>query len=120
MRRAAILLTFLTVIILATGCGTGGGSTVSTPSTPSGSTGTHSVTLSWTASISPEVTGYLIYRRPVSSQAFVLLNQSPTASLTYVDLSVQAGQNFAYTVTAVDSQQNQSLPSEEVQVTIPQ
>jgi hypothetical protein len=40
--------------------------------------------------------------------------------MTYVDLDVQGGQALAYVVTAVDSQSNQSAPSEEVSVAIPQ
>jgi len=122
IHRIAILLTIFLVVV-ATGCGSGGGSTVgspSTPSTPSTPSATHSVTLSWTASVSPEVTGYLVYRRPTNSQTLVLLNQTPTASLMYVDLDVQAGQSLAYTVTAVDDQMMQSPPSQEVRVSIPQ
>ena len=80
----------------------------------------HNVTLSWTASTSPEVIGYLIYRRPINSPLYILLNPSPTASLTYVDMDVHTAEHFTYVVTAVDGQLNQSPPSEEVQVTIPQ
>ena len=124
IRRGLIISTLSTVMAVAAGCGAGGGSTASTQSTPppgpSGPTSTHSVTLTWTASSSPEVTGYFIYRRQVNNPTYALLNHSPTASLTYVDLDVHAAEHFAYVVTAVDARQNQSPPSEEVQVTVPQ
>jgi fibronectin type 3 domain-containing protein len=92
---------------------------VSTPPPPP-STATHSVTLNWSASKSPQVTGYFVYRRSANDPNYGLLNPSSTASVTYVDLDVQAGQALVYEVTAVDGQMRESKPSEEVQVTIPQ
>lgn len=123
--RLVILFSLLIAVIVATGCGAGGASTTptpppATPPPPPPPGVTHSVTLTWKASTSPQVTGYFVYRRPTSSATYVLLNQSPTASLTYVDLNVQAGQNLAYSVTAVDSSLTQSPPTPDVLVTIPQ
>lgn len=124
-RPAPIILLALAIVLafLGSACGGGGGSTAPTsPSTPPPPpTGTtHSVTLSWTASTSTEVVGYLVYRRPASDENYTLLNPSPTASLQYVDLDVKGGDRLAYTVTSVDSTMQQSVPSAEVTVTIPQ
>jgi fibronectin type 3 domain-containing protein len=81
--------------------------------------GAHLATLSWNASTSP-VNGYFIYRGTSSGGPYTTLNPSsldPTT--TYTDPSVQAGQSYYYLVKAVDSNNAQSAPSNEVSATIP-
>jgi len=60
----------------------------------------HSVTLSWTASISSGVTGYRIYRGTASGGPYTILNS--VVGTSYMDASVQAGATHYYVVTAVD------------------
>jgi hypothetical protein len=81
--------------------------------------GAHLATLSWSASPSP-VNGYFIYRGTSSGGPYTPLNLSSLdANTTYTDSSVQAGQSYYYVVKAVDSNNVQSLPSNEVSATIP-
>jgi fibronectin type 3 domain-containing protein len=81
--------------------------------------GAHLATLSWNASPSP-VNGYFIYRGTSSGGPYTPLNLSSLdASTTYTDSSVQAGQSYYYVVKAVDSNNVQSAPSNEVSATIP-
>ena len=76
-------------------------------------TGTpHSVTLNWTASTSPNVTGYNVYRGLISGGPYTKLNPSLIAGLTYTDLNVVAGQTYYYVATAVDSGNNESAYSD--------
>jgi fibronectin type 3 domain-containing protein len=80
---------------------------------------THSVTLSWTASTS-SVVGYNVYRSTVSGGPYTLLTGTPVAASPYTDSSsVQAGVTYYYVVTAVDSNGNESVFSNEASVTVP-
>lgn len=81
--------------------------------------GAHAATLFWNSSASP-VSGYFIFRGTSSGGPYTTLNPSsldPTT--TYTDPSVQAGQSYYYVVKAVDSNNTQSAPSNEVSATIP-
>lgn len=76
------------------------------------------VLLSWTASTTPGVTGYNVYRftNPTtqcsggSVAGFTLLNSTPVATTTYTDSTIVASNSYCYGVTAV-SPGGQSLPS---------
>lgn len=81
--------------------------------------GCHSVSLSWTASVSPNITGYNIYRSMTSGGPYTKLNSSLIATTTYLDTAVQAGQTYYYVATAVDASNNESPKSTEVKGTIP-
>jgi len=74
----------------------------------------HSVTLSWQASSTAGV-GYNVYRRDASGT--IKLNSAPVAQTTYVDKTVQPGQTYYYVTKAV-SAKGESIPSNEVRVTI--
>ncbi len=78
-----------------------------------------SVLLKWTASISPKVIGYNVYRSMASGNGYVTLNSQPVIGLSYVDTAVSSGQTYYYALTAVDGQKNESNYSEEIQVRIP-
>jgi fibronectin type 3 domain-containing protein len=82
------------------------------------STAAHSATLSWTGSTSV-VAGYNVYRGTTTGGPYTLVNPSLVSLLTYVDLSVQAGQTYFYVTTAVDGSGNESVNSNEVQAVIP-
>ena len=72
----------------------------------------HSVTLNWTASASPNVTGYNVYRGLISGGPYTKVNPSLISGVTYTDNGVQAGQTFYYVATAVDSANNESAYSD--------
>ena len=82
-------------------------------------TGTHTVSLSWAASTSSNVVGYNIYRRTTPGGSPTRLNASPVAGTSYTDTAVQSGQTYYYTVTAVDSSNNESVPSTPATAIVP-
>ncbi len=79
----------------------------------------HSVDLSWTASQSPGVVGYNIYRRTATGAYSSPINTSLDANTTYTDTTVAAGQTYFYVAKAVDGNDMESGPSNEVQAVIP-
>ena len=90
--------------------------------------GTHDVILSWTASTTPGVVGYNVYRGTTSGgESTTPLNSSPvaagctsTTACTYTDATVVAGTTYYYTVTAVASNDvTQSADSNQVTATVP-
>ncbi|OGP73989.1 MAG: hypothetical protein A2V86_08050 [Deltaproteobacteria bacterium RBG_16_49_23] len=72
--------------------------------------------LNWRKNREPDLLGYYVYRRQPGEKEFKRLNPAPLTKETYLDMEVQIGQDYEYTVTAVDNsvRQNESLPSEEV------
>jgi hypothetical protein len=83
--------------------------------------GTHDVILSWTASTTPGVVGYNVFRGATSGgESTTPLNSSPINGTTYTDATVQAGQTYYYVVTAVASNDvTQSADSNEVSAAVP-
>ena len=71
----------------------------------------HSVSLSWTASASPDVIGYNIYRGTASAGPYSKINSSLNAGTTYTDNSVADGQTYYYVSTAVNSNNQESAYS---------
>ena len=76
--------------------------------------GSHSVSLNWIASTSPNVVGYNVYRRTLSSAVYVKLNLSPVGLLTYTDSAIQPGVTYYYVATAVDSSGRESVFSDSI------
>lgn len=76
-------------------------------------------TLSWTASISPAVTGYKIYRSITNGGSYTLLSPAPVTGTTYVDNSIQGGLTYYYVVTAVDGKNNESTLSTQATAVVP-
>ena len=79
------------------------------------------VDLSWDApsSSTDPVAGYNIYRSTGGSSSYQLLNSSVDTQTTYVDSTVQSGTAYTYYVESVDSSGVESVPSDQVNVTIP-
>ncbi|MGH9400513.1 MAG: choice-of-anchor D domain-containing protein [Terriglobia bacterium] len=110
----------------STGSVTGGISVISNASdSPTGAslsaTGVnqHSVTLTWGASTSSNITGYNVYRGTVAGGSYTKLNSSPKTGTAYTDTTVDAGQTYYYVTTAVDSQGIESGDSNQATATIP-
>jgi len=79
----------------------------------------HSVNLSWTASSSPNVAGYNVYRGTASGGPYTKVNSAPVSGTTYTDTTVQPGQTYYYVVTAVDTSNAESAYSSPVQAVVP-
>lgn len=78
----------------------------------------HSVSLSWGASTST-VVGYNIYRGNQSGGPYTKLNSSVVPGTTYTDSTVQSGQMYFYVATALDSNNVESVFSNEASAVIP-
>jgi len=79
----------------------------------------HSVDLSWTASSSQNVVGYNIYRGNQSGGPYAKINSSLDSSTSYTDSSVTDGNTYYYVTTAVNSDNEESVYSNQAQATIP-
>jgi hypothetical protein len=79
----------------------------------------HSVALSWTASTSQNVIGYNIYRGIKSGGPYSKINSVLNASTLYTDTTVVDGQTYYYVTTAVNSSNQESAHSNQVQAVIP-
>ena len=78
---------------------------------------THGVILSWNPSGS-DITGYRVYRGTASG-TYALINPDLRTTPNFADLAVTAGQKYFYVVTAVNSNDQESGPSAEIQATVP-
>jgi hypothetical protein len=96
------------------------GSTAVVALTGTGTAVAHEVDLSWNApTSSPDpVAGYNIYRA-TGSGSLVLINSSPDTTVVYVDNTVTSGANYSYIVKSVDFSGVESVPSNQITVTIP-
>jgi len=92
------------------------GSVSGTPPPPT----SHQVNLTWNApsSSSDPVVGYNIYRS-VGSGSAQLVNSSVNTPTSFVDTSVTSGTTYGYYVTSVDQSGVQSVPSNQISVSIP-
>jgi fibronectin type 3 domain-containing protein len=80
------------------------------------------IDLSWEPDMEPQLAGYRVYRREpdgTTPDVWRPLGAKAVAVPAYRDLSVVAGQRYAYRVTAVDSAAKESPPSGEVNETAP-
>ena len=79
----------------------------------------HEVDLSWNGTSSTDpAAGYNIYRA-TGGGSLVLINASPNVAVVYVDGTVASGANYSYVVKSVDSSGVESVPSNQITVTIP-
>jgi hypothetical protein len=83
-----------------------------------GQAGVHTVGLAWDASTS-SVIGYNVYRGTNSGGPYQLLTSSPQPSTSYTDSGVLTGTTYYYVATAVDSNDIESVYSNQAQAVIP-
>jgi hypothetical protein len=76
------------------------------------------VKLSWTASVSPNVTNYNVYRSVSSGGSYNLIANLGIAT-SYADYNVQNGQSYYYVTTAVDNSGQESPYSNEAAAAVP-
>jgi len=110
-RLATCVISLSLALFAAKGCGaTGSAKLASAPAAP------HSVALKWTASTSPHVIGYNVYRTSSSSgkgrskhpTSWQKITLKPIYGTTYTDKTVQSKTTYYYAVTAVDSKGRES------------
>jgi Abnormal spindle-like microcephaly-assoc'd, ASPM-SPD-2-Hydin len=78
----------------------------------------YAVALNWNASTST-VVGYYVYRVTGAGGTYTKLNSAPVTPTEFQDPTVQNGQTYAYVVTAVDDDSNESDYSNAASITIP-
>jgi hypothetical protein len=84
-------------------------------------TGTHDVTLAWSAVTSTSVAGYNVFRGTSSGgESSTPLNSTPVEGTSYTDASVSAGVTYYYVLTSVAAGgTTQSAKSNEVSAVVP-
>jgi fibronectin type 3 domain-containing protein len=60
-----------------------------------------------------------VYRATSATGSYSRINSVLDASMSYTDATVQSGQTYYYTTTAVDSSGVESIYSNKVQVAVP-
>ena len=103
------------------GAANAGGSGYATLTLTIAAPGAHSVTLTWTASTSPNIAGYNIYRgtTSLSGPYPTLVNSALITTTTFIDTSVVAGQTYYYVATAVNTGSVSSADSAPTTAVIP-
>jgi uncharacterized membrane protein len=76
------------------------------------------VALSWTASTSPGIAGYNMYRSTTSGGPYTKLNSSLISTTSYNDQTVQSGLTYYYVATAVNSQGEESAYSNQASASV--
>ena len=79
----------------------------------------HTVSLTWTASVSPNINGYKVYRGTASGGPYTLLTGSLLAGTAYTDTNVTSGQTYYYVTTAVNSSNVESGYSNVAMAAVP-
>lgn len=87
---------------------------------PGSAPGSVLVELSWSINVEPDLAGYRVYRTEEEGGKGSQLTPNLLPSPAYRDTSVQSGQHYWYTVTAVDQSGNESSASQPVAVEVAQ
>jgi hypothetical protein len=75
------------------------------------------VRLTWQASAEPDVAGYHVYRRELPDGVFARLTAEPQASTSFLADGLRPAASYAFRVSAVDGQGNESPPTAPVEAT---
>jgi fibronectin type 3 domain-containing protein len=78
----------------------------------------HSVWVNWSASVSPNLTNYKVYRATTSGGPYGVITTVGLVS-SYVDSNIQNGQTYYYVATAVDATGAESGYSNEASAAVP-
>jgi hypothetical protein len=79
----------------------------------------HSVSLTWTGSVSQGVVGYNVYRGTVSGGPYTKINSALLSAAGYTDSAVQSNQAYYYVTTAVNNANSESAYSNQAIAAIP-
>lgn len=82
----------------------------------------HAIDLSWVPDPEADLAGYFVYRRDLTAggAAERISPARPLVPPSFSDTTVVPGHRYAYAVSAVDRDGNQSAPSQEVEEELPQ
>lgn len=82
----------------------------------------HALDVSWTPDTDADLAGYIVYRRDITAgtAAERVSGKSLLVPTSLEDRSVAGGHRYAYSVTAVDQDGNESARSPEVEESLPQ
>ena len=81
----------------------------------------HVIDLSWSPNAENDLAGYVVYRREAgSSAAPVRISPEPVATPAFRDANARPGTRYAYSVSAVDQDHNESARSQETEEALPQ
>ncbi len=82
----------------------------------------HAIDLSWLPDSDVDLAGYVVYRRDLAGggAAERISGPKPVVSPSFSDSAVAPGHRYAYAVSAVDRDGNESARSEEVEEQLPQ
>jgi hypothetical protein len=85
-------------------------------------TQTHAIGLSWIPDSDADLAGYVVYRRDVTAGAAQarISGAKPLVPPSFTDRNVIAGHRYAYSVSAVSENRNESARSSEVEEEFPQ
>ncbi len=75
--------------------------------------GVDRIRVTWTASTSPDVTHYRVYRATNTGGPYALASNDPVAHSAFTDTGLQPNTRYYYTVAALDNSGNESSPSAE-------
>ncbi|MDE3154395.1 MAG: hypothetical protein KGN76_04795, partial [Acidobacteriota bacterium] len=75
------------------------------------------ISLIWNPNAEPDLAGYLVLRGLASGGPLAPITPAPVRDTTFRDATVQAGVRYVYAVVAVDTANNRSHPSGEVERT---
>jgi hypothetical protein len=79
------------------------------------------IDLSWSPNTEPDLAGYIIYRRDTASSASAVRISPPDlVAPSFRDPNAQPGRRYAYSVSAIDRDGNQSSRSTETEESLPQ
>ena len=82
----------------------------------------HAIDLSWLPDAASDLAGYIVYRRDVTAggSAERISGPKPVVPSSLTDATVVAGHRYAYAVSAIDRDGNESARSDEVEEELPQ
>ena len=77
------------------------------------------IDLDWDDNTDPDFAGYHVYRSDAADGTFTKITVDPVAGSTFSDMGAPAGATSYYYVTAVDTSDNESSPSNTASATLP-
>lgn len=82
----------------------------------------HAIDLSWTPDTEADLAGYVVYRRDLTAGTGIerISPKVPVVPPSFEDRNVVSGHHYAYTVSALDQDGNESARSGEVEEELPQ
>ncbi|QNI31278.1 hypothetical protein H7849_19620 [Alloacidobacterium dinghuense] len=82
----------------------------------------HAIDLSWSPNPENDLAGYVVYRREAgpTADAVRISPEQPIAGPAFRDAAAVPGKRYAYSVSAIDQDKNESRKSPEVEESLPQ